>query len=166
MASSAHQAARAWFDAVVSGDAREAWRLVEPAYRQWFAEGWAGHAVDEAAREETVRAMSEEGRDDALWSEFAEIMRRAFAESWPSEAEDSWEWMERTHHVDRDCEYVRRVDLSTVPTIESDEDGTVKVAEDAAVEAIEIYMRRDASGEWLLAGLNEFPPDWLELDHE
>ena len=75
-----------------------------------------------------------------------------------------WGWLENPRKVAPDCELAQLVDATPlVPEHASiDTWGPIRATESVVLAGgVDFYMRRSGQGEWLLAGLNEFPPDWL-----
>ncbi len=166
-------AAQAWCHAVLSGRANEAWHATEPGYCRAIAERLAqdGHALDDPAVAHAVleqelpaewRAYRDgEGELTQKWRDFA-------AENGLPEEGRLWSWLEAPRKVAPDCELVQVVDATALaPEGDIADQAPFQASEGAVLQGgLDLYMRRTPDGEWLLAGLNEFPPDWLQLDPE
>jgi hypothetical protein len=190
------EAAQEWVTAVLAGDAETAWRQTEPVYRRAIAERRAQTGVDDdpVISEEVVRTFTEEGRDTWAWRSFAEAQREVFEHDLPEEwrafrdgggqLSEEWRAFARANQVPEegrlwswfgprmvadDCELVQVIDATElVPEgVDNQAVASIRIESGSLMfGSIDFYMRRGEAGEWLLAGLRECPPDWLDLDTE
>jgi len=187
------EAAQRWVTAVLAGDAETAWRQTEPVYRRAIAERVLVERGLPVISEEVVRTFTEEGRDAQAWRSFAEVQRKLFEHHLPEEwrafrdgggqLSEEWRAFARANQVPEegrlwswfgprmvadDCELVQVIDATDlVPEgVDNQAVASIRFESGMSFGSTDFYMRRGEAGEWLLAGLRECPPDWLELDTE
>ncbi len=169
------QAAEDWLEAASYEEWDVTWSMVEPAYRRLLAERVVvgeGLDLDDPETAAYAEAAAEEGHDLVAWSEFAEEQCLSFLKT--AMSLNSRGWVTRPMPVALDCELVLLVDAAGMRDPAGESPGQVpgrffEITSPIATggppqrfvtSAVLFYMRRDAYGDWLIAGFNEEPPGW------